>query len=339
MKRIALLVLCLCAAAGVRAENITVATINVWSGLTYRGFFSSGTYEDAATREFRYDLLVSGLRTLAPDVVALQEANPLPSYANRIAEELGYDQISDVRQGGVRIGAVGLPANLREGSVILADINRSLEALNTKNLVGPGAGNLTAFQFSSGSQIVAAQIEVEDRPVYIFTTRWTPSPPADTTRMQALVTGYAAGELTGDELTTLIGQAVSGSERRREEARQTLTFINELAGEHPVILLGSLYALPGSPEIDVLRAGGFTDVWQSVGRGPGYTWDAATNTNIAAHELAPNGGNRDRYDYIFIRGNGIVARSAQVIFARPTFGVHASDHYGVFAELRVDPAP
>jgi endonuclease/exonuclease/phosphatase family metal-dependent hydrolase len=338
MKRILLFVLAVWAVSGVGAENITVATFNVWSGLTYRGFFSSGTYEDGATREFRYDLLASGLRELSPDIVALQEGNPLPSFAERIAGDLGYDQTADVRQGGVRIGPVGLPTNLREGSVILADTNRSLNRLAVQNLVGPGAGNVAAFQFGPGSQVVAAQIEVEERPVYVFTTRWTPSPPADTVRMQALVASYVAGEITGDELTDLISEAVSGTERRQQEARRTLTFINELAGENPVILMGSFYSIPDSPEIDILRAGGFTDVWQAVGRGPGVTYDPQTNTNITAHDLAANGSGRERYDYIFIRGSGIVARSAQIIFSQPTFGVHASDHYGILAELRVDPA-
>ena len=338
MKRIALLVLFMGTVIGVGAENITVATFNVWSGLTYRGFFSSGTYEDGATREFRYDLLSAGLGGLSPDLIALQEANPLPAFAERIAGDLGYDQVSDVRQGGVRIGPVGLPTNLREGSVILADSGRSLSALPVQNLVGSGAGNVASFQLGPGSQVIAAQIEVEDRPVYVFTTRWTPSPPADTTRMQSLVASYSAGEISGDQLTDLIGQAVAGSERRQQEARRTLTFINELAGEAPVILMGSFYSLPDSPEIDVLRSGGFVDVWQVAGRGPGYTYDPQTNTNITAYDLAGDVSGRERYDYIFIRGNGIVARSAQIIFSRPTFGVHASDHYGIFAELRVDPA-
>jgi hypothetical protein len=337
MKRIPLFLLLVIAAAGVTAENITVSTFNVWSGLTYRGFFSSGTYEDAATREFRYDLLVDGFSSLAPDVIALQEANPLPSFSQRIATDLGYDAIFDVRQAGVRIGAVGLPANLREGSIILADRERSLQALETKQLSGPGAGNLAAFQFSAGSQITAAQVTVADRPVYVFSTRWTPSLSAEPAELRRLVDSYTGGDISGDQFKELVAEAVEGSERRREEARETMTFINELAGSQPVILMGSFHALPTSAEIEMLREAGFIDVWANVGRGAGYTYDAQTNTNITAHELSIDRSERLRYDYIFIRGNGIYPRRASIIFRQPTFGVHPSDHYGIWAELRIDP--
>lgn len=337
MKRRALLLAGVLLTAVAFAENITVATVNVWSGLTYRGVFVAGEYEDAATREFRFDLLTNGLRALEPDVIAIQEANPLPGYAERLAEEIGYDLLFDVRQAGVRIGPVGLPANLREGEAILAGRDRALRQLATRRLVGPSAGNVAAFQFGSGSQIVAAQIDTEARPVYLFTTRWTPSPPADRARLVALAEEYHAGTLDADEYTRLVDEAVAGNERRRREARETVTFINEIAGEEPVILMGSFYALPDSEAIALLRDAGFIDVWQVVGRGAGLTWDATTNANIIEHDLASATIERARYDYIFIRGRGIAARSASVIFSRPTYGVHPSDHYGLFAEIRVDP--
>lgn len=324
-------------AATAAAENITVATVNVWSGLTYKGAFSVGTYEDRATRAFRFDLLSDGLASLEPDVVAVQEANPLPDYADRLGAELGYDAVYDVRQGGVRIGPVGLPVNLREGEAILAPPGRSLTLAAVKQLAGPGAGNVAAFQLGTGSQVLAAQLQAEGRTVHVFTTRWTPSPQASRERLVELVDRYDESDIDGKELTRLMERAVEGSERRRREARETVVFINELAGSEPVILAGSLYALPDSDEIQVLRDAGFLDVWSVVGRGAGTTWDAATNANIIEHGLAAAGGERARYDYVFIRGEGIVARSVSVILSRPTYGVHPSDHYGLLAEIRIDP--
>lgn len=337
MRRLLIGIVALVVALPAVAENITVATVNVWSGLTYRGAFTSGTFEDRATRAFRFDLLTDGLLEIEPDLIAIQEANPLPDYAGRLAAELGYDVVSDVRQGGVRIGAIGLPANLREGEALLAPPGRGLARGAVKQLAGPAAGNVAAFQFGTGSQIVAGQIEAEGRTVYVFTTRWTPSPQASRDRLTALVDEYDAGAIDGDELSSLMNEAVKGAERRRLEARETVVFVNELAGSDPVILTGSLYALPDSDEIQILRDAGFVDVWSVVGRGPGYTWDATSNANIMEHDLARTPGERARFDYVFIRGTGIVARSASVIFSRPTYGVHTSDHYGLLAELRVDP--
>ncbi|MFW6261993.1 MAG: hypothetical protein ACOC6J_10475, partial [Spirochaetota bacterium] len=204
------------------AENITIATVNVWSGLTYEGAFSVGTYEDRAMRAFRFDLLADGLASLEPDLVAVQEANRLPDYANRLGEELGYDVVSDVRQGGVRIGPVGLPANLREGEALLARPVRSLTLTAVKQLAGPGAGNVAAFQFGTGSQILAGQIQAEGRTVHVFTTRWTPSPQASRERLVELVERYDESEIDGEELTRLIQLAVEGSDRRRREAKETV---------------------------------------------------------------------------------------------------------------------
>lgn len=337
MKRFALILVAALVTSVLAAENITVATINVWSGLSYDGVISVGEYEDRATRAFRFDLLASGLADLAPDVIAIQEANPLPRYAQDLAAELDYDAVSDVRQAGVRIGPVGLPANMREGEVILAAKERSLAYVRSQQLAGPGAGNVAAFQLSTGSQILATEIQVEGRTVYVVTTRWTPSPQANQERLVDLVSRYESGDLTGDELTRLMGEAVEGSERRRQEAREAVVFINELAGEEPVILMGSLYALPDSDEIRILREAGFIDVWASVGRGAGYTSDATANANIIEYDLETYPGERARYDYIFVRGRGIAPRSASVVFTRPTYGVHPSDHFGLVAELRVDP--
>jgi endonuclease/exonuclease/phosphatase family metal-dependent hydrolase len=337
MKNRALALVALFVAAGLQAENISVATINVWSGLAYRGAFSSRAYEDRATRAFRTDLLTDGLASLEPDVIALQEANQLPAYAETLAAAVGYDAVWDVRQGGVRIGPVGLPANLREGEVLLAPPERELRQTMVKQLAGPGAGNVASFQLGTGSQILAGSVKVEDRTVHVFSTRWTASPQADRARLVGLVDSYLSGDLTAAELNARTEEAIAGSERRRAEARETVVFINELAGEDPVILMGSLYSLPDSEEIQILRDAGFVDVWQVVGRGAGYTWDATTNANIIEHDLAAFDGERARYDYIFIRGSGIVARSASIIFSRPTYGVHASGHYGIYAELRVDP--
>ena len=71
--------------------EIRILTINVWSGLTYKGFFKMGEYEHHPDR--RYELLVSEIRNLDPDILAIQEANPLPYYVERLAADLNYQAI------------------------------------------------------------------------------------------------------------------------------------------------------------------------------------------------------------------------------------------------------
>ncbi len=101
-------------------EGLTVLTINVWSGLDYRGSFRMGEYERKEVRERRTQALIGELQRLSPDVVALNEANKLPGYGRRLAKALGYDRVWHVGLGGLRAGPVGIPSNLREGDALLA---------------------------------------------------------------------------------------------------------------------------------------------------------------------------------------------------------------------------
>lgn len=107
----------------------------------------------------------------------------------------------------------------------------------------------------------------------------------------------------------------------------------------PPILMGDMNAEPGADEIRYL--GGltaadppvyFADCFGVRGDGPGYTWHR--DNTFAALECSPN----RRIDYIFVRGPDRWGRgeplAARVVFDRPEAGVFASDHYGVYAELR-----
>jgi hypothetical protein len=71
--------------------------------------------------------------------------------------------IHHVGLGGVRIGPVGLPVNLREGDVILAREDLELEYIGRKALTGGAVGNFFTFHFGDATQIVAGKIRVGGR--------------------------------------------------------------------------------------------------------------------------------------------------------------------------------
>ena len=100
-------------------DYLRILDINVWSGLNYKGILKMGEYETAATREKRYQALCSQIKKLDPDIIGINEANKLPKYAERLAKDIGYAAFYHIGVGGVRLGAIGLPWNLREGDVIL----------------------------------------------------------------------------------------------------------------------------------------------------------------------------------------------------------------------------
>ena len=138
---------------------------------------------------------------------------------------------------------------------------------------------------------------------------------------------------------------------RMQQMQQIRSWINERApiqrGDAPTdllpaILMGDLNTEPDSDEIRFVR--GYTadeygfymaDCFGVRGEGPGHTWHR--DNVYAAREHYPN----RRIDYIFVRGPDRWHRGepllCKVVLDRPVDGVFASDHYGLYAEIRATP--
>ena len=312
-------------------DTIRIVSINVWSGLTYRGTFSVGTHETAEEHSFRYGLLVHGLQKLDADVIILNEANPLPRYAKKLARDLEMDQIYSIRAGGVRLGPVGFPVNLREGDVVLARSHLSLEYLGSRDIIGGPAGNVGSFHRKPPTQVVSARVTVGETKLFIFTTRWTDSEAATEKRLQELARLFSDGTLTADEYLSRVQNAVAGRERRIDEAEKTIRFVDEIAGDSPTVFAGTLHAGPGSREVQKLIDAGFEDSWS--GGNPGYTRDASQNTTRS--RFFETGDERERVDYVMIRGEGVSIVDSAIALNEPTFDVHPSDHFGLVTEIRI----
>ena len=346
MKRKMMLLVLLAAAvaatqpAKTEGESLIVLTINVWSGLDYRGYLKMGEYEPKLVRQQRTRLLIEQLRELSPDVVSLNEANKLPRYARRLARELGYDRVWHVGLGGLRAGPVGIPCNLREGDVLLARPELGLHRAGRKQLSGGPVGNFFTAHLADATQVIAGRIRLADLQVYLFCTHWHASPFPTPAYLAELERRRASGELSDKEYGKRVAVAKEGQEWRLSEARKMLAFIARVAGDAPAILLGDFNALPDSEEIALLREAGFADAFALAGSGEGITWDDQRNANIQLQHRAypgeiPEDPPNKRIDYIFVRGPGLKLTRAQVVLDRSIEGQYASDHYGVLAEIEV----
>jgi endonuclease/exonuclease/phosphatase family metal-dependent hydrolase len=328
-------------AAGVAdAQNLRVVTINVWSGLDYKGSLKMGDYQAPETRDRRTRILLEQLRELDPDVIAVNEANKLPRYARLLARELGYDQVYHVGLGGLRAGPLGLPVNLREGDVILAGEELQLKSDGRKQLSGGPVGNFFTFHFADATQVIGGRIIVGGRELYLFNTHWHASPFPTEDYFRRLVERRDSGLIDARRYEELVAEAVEGQKWRLGEARETVQFIDRVAGGAPVILTGDFNARSDAGEIAVLRAAGFRDAFAEAGDPPGYTWDGTVNGNIQLQKrafpedfwLEPK---RQRIDYIFFRGPGLQVKASEVVLNRPVRGLYPSDHFGVMADFEV----
>lgn len=301
---------------GAERDTLRVVDINVWSGLDYRGVVRMGTYETAEEREARYRALVTQLRALEPDVIGVHEANPVPDYVDRLAADLGYDAVRHMGLGGVRIGPVGLPWNLREGDAILARPDLGLRYEGRRRISGGLVGSFFSFHFADATQVLAASIGVNGRRVFLFATHW-----------------HAGNEKVDREW-------------RSVEAERTLAFVDDVAIDGPAILMGDFNAEPAAPEVRRLLDAGFVDAHGAArGDSAGPTWNPGRNLNIQEHYAGADGGAERRppatpdalrrIDLVLARPPLRVV-DARVAVDRAVAGVHASDHFGVLADLAPD---
>ena len=321
------------------AEDFSVLHLNAWSGLERGGVFVVPSYEEAAARDFRAALIADGLAESQADLITIAEANPLPIYSDRLAEQLQYDAQYQVANAGVRIGVVGLPANLRMGHVILADPSRGMANVGSRALSGGGAGNLFAWNLSETSIVFGVRVQVGGGDLYIFTLQLHESPFAYEADLVALAEAYGRGELSSRDYIDTVRAAVRGRERRRAEIERAIVYINDISGQSPVILTGSFAARPDSGVLTRLYEAGFRDSYAEQGAQPGYTRDETSNTNIERFQTGRTYGvDRSRVDYILYRGDNLVATRSELVFEEAVFGVHPSDHFGIHSYFRIEDA-
>jgi len=70
---------------------LRLLTINVWSGLDYKGSLRFGSYESRQKRQARYRSLLVQIRELNPDVIFLQEVNPAAGFPAKITYRRGSE--------------------------------------------------------------------------------------------------------------------------------------------------------------------------------------------------------------------------------------------------------
>lgn len=325
-------------------REVRLLTLNVWSGLTYEGVLRMGRYPDQP-RE-RYAALLSRLRELAPDVIAIQEANPLPAYADRLAADLGYSVVHRVSLGGIRLGPVGVPWNLREGDAVLVKGPWTVTPIARRRLAG--AGIVTDwFSFHTGetTQALLCRVIVNGKPLYVYDVHLH-SGPSPGPALEEAVREMAAGVSPAD-VAAAERQVQDDVERRRREAVALASFIwQTLPPGMPAVVMGDFNTPPGSSELAPLLAEGeWLDSFRHANPGAeGSTWDPARNPNIALQTREAAGAyarlsaaydrQPHRIDLILLSRTIPPERIVESrVVMTAVDGVCPSDHYGVMTAL------
>jgi endonuclease/exonuclease/phosphatase family metal-dependent hydrolase len=323
--------------------EIRILTINVWSGLTYRGFFKMGEYEHHP--EKRYQLLLSEIRRLTPDVVAIQEANPLPNYAKRIAKDLDYQVIYSVALGGIRFGSLGIPTNMREGQAILVKRPWTLTDLGRKRLSGDGiVTNWFSFHLDEVTQTLLGRAMINGKSLYLYNVHLHAGP-FKGSALETILKGLAQ-DMTQKNFEEAKKGLEKDRERRRVEIANLIKFVEKtLPPGMPAIILGDFNTTIESDELEPLLASGkWTDTFRFKNpHEEGLTWDPQHNPNYCPAESlkhpydtlhAYHDSHPYRIDFIFV--NHLIPTDRILesrVVLTPVDGASPSDHYGVITTL------
>lgn len=333
-------------------RKIRAATLNIWSGLNYHGLIKMGEYEIPEVRAARFELLVSQAKELNPDILVLNEANPHPFYARKIAQALGMDVVGHMGVSGLRAGAIGLPVNLREADLILASKELNLKYKKRIRLGGPGIVRKSfSFHHTNHTQAVLATIELNGRELFICATHWFAAPDCFGSSDERLEQLCKQWQFPRSDLKKSRQRLQKDQKWKEGEARRLIRFLqNEVPAGAPLLVLGDFNAAPQWREIEMLKSSGLIDCFEAAGDGEGITWHPDGNSNLINyyieetqvrqknlyHQLhALDEMDNRRIDYIFAGGslNRENITQSGVVFDRAVDGLHISDHYGVTADL------
>ena len=251
--------------------------------------------------EQRMAAVVRGLRDLSPDVVALQEVREVPGQLPNQAETLA-------KAAGLH--HVFAPATPFGGG------QEGLAILSRQPILEHDAQELPHAEPTEQRIVLSARVQNGQGSVWVHTTH--------------------------------LNYRLTHGRQREDQVQAIDAVVSSRTSELPRILMGDFNARPESDEIRFLRGqvtlGGrrtyFQDAWDRLHPGEaGWTWARANPYTAKLAFLEPD----RRLDYIFVtpmRGDGRgTVHSCAMVFDKPGVdSVFASDHFGLLAEIQVEPS-
>lgn len=254
-----------------------------------------------APLEERMTIIEEGIRALAPDLVGLQEVCEWPGLPNQAA--------TLAERTGLQ-HAFAPTIAFRGGHEGLAILSRvPIESFESVEL--PHANNLER------RILLSAVLRLGERRLWVHTTH--------------------------------LNYRLTHGQQREDQVRAIHRAVASRTPSEPQIMMGDFNANPDSDEVRWLTGltslGGervlYQDAWDRKHPGePGWTWARANPYTARLAFLHPD----RRLDYIFVTPERRDGRSrildCRIVFDQPRpDGCWASDHFGLLAEVQIDPDP
>lgn len=332
-------------------SKLKIFTLNVWSGFRYNGLIKLEEYETPEQREKRYRGLCREIKKSDPDVIYLNEVNPMFRYAKRISKELGYDWVGHMGVAGVRAFGAGFPVNLREGDVILAKKKYGLSFCSSRHLGGKGyCGNYFSFHFDNLTQGVLAKITADGKDIYLCCTHWIAAPKISEDNFEKLEELCKKWKFDKNEIAAAKEKMMQINETKLTEAQRLCAWLEtKVVPDAPLIIGGDFNAEADWNELVYLTEKGYRRI---VPKDEGIrTWDPRFNTNLQKyyidetkirqkslyHQLDAEDEIPERnIDHFYVKNIKPSSQDSCCVAAVEKYeGTSISDHHGLLCELEI----
>jgi endonuclease/exonuclease/phosphatase family metal-dependent hydrolase len=336
---------------------LRLLTINVWSGLDYKGSLSFGAYESLQKRQARYHSLLVQIRELDPDVIFLQEVNPAAGFSSRLARDIGFSRCHQVCLGGIKLGPLGIPSNCKEGNAILARKSLRLQKVEDWKLSGSFGlyGDALTIHFDQAIFAQWARIFIDGRPLNLVNVHLVAVPPGVD---PVLAADWEALRLQKGmpekEYLQAQQQWQRNEKRQKMELRKLGEHLQKLSPALPLIVGGDFNIPATSPLISEFQAAaGLEDTFRAEEGSKIFSWDGTENRNVLfsssqsdrlgkplrGYELltALYDSRPRRIDYLFHSRHFLAADvlKGSIVLDHELDGAQPSDHFGVLADLQI----
>jgi endonuclease/exonuclease/phosphatase family metal-dependent hydrolase len=249
-------------------DTFKVLTYNALHGLEV-GQFWVRPGESPEERGARFQLRVEQLAEVQPDVILLQEVNPLPEMAEDYVHALAaqgsqYSEVHQVDACGVRVPGLALLPGLNNGLVILATAPVQLRTLEGTKLSGGFGGCQDTFGVQFGELRYALIAEVQ-RPAsamkhIVVSTHLHSGFERDAALLHDPMAAQAQGHIM--RYDQLMAELKQDQERRLSELRTIAELLQpyQASGEYAGIIIGGDFNFkPDAPEYTEAQRLGFQD--------------------------------------------------------------------------------
>ena len=279
-------------------QRVTVLTYNTLHGLEPSGWTVKPS-ESQAVREARLDRQFAELSLVQPDLLLLQEVNPLPAMAERYVTALkrpgvDYREVHQVDACGVRLApGLAVVPDLNNGLAVLVKAPLTVRKIVGLKLSGGLGGCRDLIGFQTGELRYALIAEVANpesgRKLLAVSLHLHSGIERDAFFIQKIAEAEEQGRVQRDDLRELVTSLRQNQDRRISEVRVLIKEIVRLLADGAylgAIIGGDLNFEADSPEYRELEQAGLRDTYMvSTHRDNIYSYDPQQNM-IAAQEEA-----------------------------------------------------